>query len=205
MNSIVAVVDEPAEVSFCSFPQPYFGTLKDIETIIQIMEQHNDYDSTVAAWKEYQTGNQFASHKVAFSSSPLLRPATFITTSKIELEHITWEHTNIWNFVYRMKISGGSVSQIILEYENKYYRCLRAILKDLKYQSDNGDWNEIHDFSGNYPVMQEEKLSDGHYAISNLLYVVEDVKDSSDEFIKLISDADAIQFDMFCDEIFADG
>ena len=85
------------------------------------------------------------------------------------------------------------------------FLCLRAILKDLKVQSDYGEWNEIHDFRGNYPVIKEEKLPGGHYVISDLLYVVENVQDTSEQTQQIGLDAESIQFDMVCDEIFADG
>jgi len=201
----VMELDEPAAASFCSFSKQYFGTKKDIENVMTVMAQHDEYKDTVAAWKEYKEGNRFATHNIAYAPTQLLRPAKFITSSEIELKRRKWDHTNLWCCIYPMKITGGTVSQIVLKLDKKYYRCLRATLKDLKYEGAVGEWDEVSSLWGNYPVMKKEKQSDGHYTMSNLLYVIEDVHDTLDGLDELIKDPKEIKFEKFCDEIFADG
>lgn len=201
----VMELDEPAAASFCSFSKQYFGTKKDIEAVIKSMEQYSEYEDTVAAWKEFQAGNRYATHSVAYSPCRLLRPAKFIASSEIELKRRKWEHTNLWGCPYPMKITGGTVTQVILKLDKKYFRCIRATLNNLKYESVVGEWDEITSLWGNYPVMRKDMLPDGHYTMSNLLYVIEDEHDTPDGLDKLIQDPKEIKFDKFCDEIFADG
>ena len=201
----VLELDEPAEASFCSFSKQYFGTLKDMEIVMKAMEEEGNYENTVAAWKEYQAGNHDAKHSVAYASRFLLRPVKLIATAEAELKRRKWDHINAWNFSYPMKISGGFASQVILKYENKYFRCIRAMLKDLKYEGVTDEWNEISSIWGNAVVIKKELLPKGHYTINNLLYVIEDEHDSLEGLEDLLYNPDEIKFDKICDEIFADG
>lgn len=201
----VLELDEPAEASFCSFSKQYFGTLKDMEIVMKAMEEDGDYENTVAAWKEYQSGNHDAKHSVAYASRFLLRPVKLIATAEAELKRRKWDHINVWNSPYPMKTTGGVASQVIFKYEDKYYRCIRATLKDLKYGGITGEWNNIRSLWGNAAVIKKERLAKGHYTISNLLYVIEDEHDSLEGLEDLIQNPNEIKFDKICDEIFADG
>lgn len=201
----VMELDEPAEASFCSFSKPFFGTLNEIETVIQVMEKDGSYEGTVAAWKDYQAGNRSTTHNVAYSERQFLRPVELITTARTVLKPRKWDHINVWGCTYPMKITGGTVYQIILKHEQKYYRCMKATLKNLQYESVSGEWTNVGSFWGNAPVMKVDHLKDGHSSVSNLLYVIEEEGSNLDVLVEHMLNPYEIKFDKFCDEIFADG
>ena len=102
-----------------------------------------------------------------------------------------------------MKFESAEVSQIIVRYDGRYHRCIRANFADLCYEGINGEWRPVGSvLFGNVSVI--ETNSDAG-TFENLLYVEEDDSDTIEELKAKLTNPDRIVFDRVCDEVFGDG
>lgn len=199
-------LDEPASPAFCSLDKMYVGTAEELLTATNRLEADGRYLDSVKAVREYLNGNRKAVHSIAYQERPALEPVKLVSESKLLVPEKEWEHLNAWRCPYEMKISGAVISQIIVKHENKYYRCVRAWMKDLSYQAADDSWDRLDgDFWGNRSILDVSILPDGHFQINNLLYVVEDIHKTIEEATMNIQNPECLVFNKICDEVFGDG
>lgn len=201
-------LDDPATPGFCSFNKLYVGTEADLMHVANNLEKENHYPETVAALRSYFNGNRDATHRIAYSTMKILTPIDIESEHKISFGEKKWTHINIWGFPYEMKCDSGITHQIVFKHDDKYYRCIRAWLKNLCYESVNGEWHQLTDgFWGNYSILDVSFMPDKkNFTFNNLLYVIEEIYE--DEVKKAIDDLlleEKIEMKGICDEIFADG
>lgn len=113
----------------------------------------------------------------------------------------------MWDCTYIMKFDKALVHQLLVRYQNKYYRLIRASMKNLCCDSENGfGWMPLNSrFWGHNCMMNVVTHNDGSYWVSNLLYVIQDSFDSLDDVDDYLLDPEKLIFDSICDEIFGDG
>ena len=193
--------------SFVSCDKMYVGTEAEIRVAIEAMKQSPKGSSeTVAAAERYLAGDKTATHNIAYNQIPVLEPCSRIASSLLSLGSYAWEHTNVWGFPYMMKCDSAEIKQIIIKYKRKYYRCVRAWFKNLRYESVSGKWTLLGDFylGPAYLFDVKDDPVEGR-TMNNLLYVAEEIyaklEDAED---KMLSEEYLI-FKGFCDDIFADG
>lgn len=201
-------LDDPACPGFCSFNKIYVGTEATLNVVANNLEKEQHYPETVAALRSYFKGNTKATHNIAYSEMKILTPIKIASEHKTAFDKKRWTHINIWGFPYEMKCDAGMIHQIVFKYENKYYRCIRAWLKNLCYESVGGEWHQLTGgFWGNASILDVAHASDtADFTFNNLLYVTEetykgDLHTAIDDMLK----EDKISMKGICDEIFADG
>lgn len=188
----------------CSFDKLYIGTEEDIKAVAKAMKEKDVYPETVKAIEDYFAGDINATHSVAYRTIPVLKPVMLKAQRSFTLGKRAWEHLNVWQCPYNMRFDGAEVSQIIIKYEEKYHRCIRARIKNLCYESIDGRYDNLDKMHwGNDFVLKVEYQDDG-FTIENLLYVGEIVYAKLKE-AKADFEADNILFDGICDEIFGEG
>ena len=135
-------------------------------------------------------------------------PITIESEHKTSFESKKWTHINIWGFPYEMKCESAIVHQIVFNHKGTTYRCVRAWLKNLCYESVGGNWNRLNGgFWGNDSVLDVfEVPGSNEFTFNNLLYVEEEhYKNDVPSAIEDMANDEKIEFKKICDEIFADG
>ena len=198
-------LDDPATPSFCSFDKLYVGTRAELDIAIAAMKQDGRYGATVAAYEAYWTDPN-AKHYVALREVPILTPVQRICSSELTLGEKEWEHINVWGFPYNMRFDRAEVKQLLIKYEGKFHRLLRATFSNLCYENAIGKWTPVIDhFWGHGCLLAVQESPDGSFMLNSLLYMDQDQFESASAADDLMLDPDKVFFDRICDEIFADG
>lgn len=117
-----------------------------------------------------------------------------------------WEHINVWGCPYTMTFDNALVSQIVIKTYVKYYRCLRAWMKNLSFKGENGEWSKLNGgFWGNGSLLDVSTNPNGQFTVNNLLYITEDYYESERTATKAAMRYNNLIFKGICDEVFADG
>lgn len=198
-------LDDPAAPSFCSFSKLYIGQKADLLKVAERLEASDCYPETASAIRDYFSGNLSVSHNIAYQNIPVLQPAKLIHSSHISVGKRNWDHINTWDCVYKISVDGIEAEQIIIEHEEKFYRCIRAKLLKPRYLGFKNQWRSIEGFIfGHESVLAFDKTDAGD-TLENVLYVVEDSSDSAKELIEKMNDPNKLVFDRVLDEVFGDG
>ena len=199
-------LDDPATPSYCSFPKLYFGNEKDMFLLAENLDANGNYAETAAGIRSYFAGNTSVTHWIADAEIPVLQPVDVLASSELQIGPRAWTHINIWDCPYEMRLDKATVSQLLLRYEGKYFRSIRAHFTGLCYHSFNDRWQPIGGFILGHPsVLSILPLPDGSYAFGTVLYMTEDTADSPEDLQAKMNDPDAIIFDSICEEVFGDG
>ena len=206
-NYYIFRLDDPAKPGFCSFDKMYVGTKTTLNIVTNNLEKEQDYPETVEVLRSYFNGNYKATNNIAYSEMKILTPIKIVSEHETVFGKKCWTHINIWGFPYEMKCDSGLIHQIIFKHDKKYYRCIRAWLKNLCYESVSGDWHRLTDgFWGNAAVLDVTFTPDStDFTFNNLLYVVEEIYDDLLAASDDITNIDKITMKGICEEIFADG
>ena len=200
-------LDDPAKPGFCSFDKMYVGIEEAVLSVANNLEKNNSYPETVAAIRSYFKGNHAVEHRIAYRNHKVLIPITIESEHKTSFENYKWTHTNIWGFPYNMKCDSAMIHQIIFKFDGKFYRCIRAWLKNLCYESYGGNWNPLRSgFWGNDSILYVATTPHtDDFVFSNLLFVEEEhYEDFPTAFNDMLVD-EKVGLQRICDEIFADG
>ena len=192
--------------AYCSYDKMYIGTEDEIRAAINAMKSEGKSSETVEAVERYLAGDKNATHNIAYRDIPALESCTLIASSLFSIGEYSWEHMNVWGFPYIMKCDSAEVKQIIIEYKEAYYRCVRVRCKNLCYQATSENWKLLGDFYLGPAYLFDVKDAPSEPRImSNLLYVVEkaynDLQEADDEMLS----KEHLNLKGFCDDIFADG
>lgn len=200
-------LDDPATPGFCTFDKMYVGTEETILQVASNLEKNDSYPETAAAIRSYLKGNHSAEHRIAYRNQKVLIPIKIEAEHKTSFENYKWTHINIWGFPHIMKCDSALLHQIIFKYEGKIHRCIRAWLKNLRYESYGGNWSPLRSgFWGNESILDVATMPNtDDFTFNNLLYVEEEhYEDFSTAFNDMLVD-EKIELQRICDEIFADG
>ena len=199
------LLDDPGKPGFCSFDKPYFGSADNMRMAVGLLRDREGYEDTVNGIENYLNGQRNAEHRVAYRSVPVLTEVEWISEAKLSIGEKTWTHKNIWGCPYVMRCDGALLMQVILKYENKYCRCLRAWFDNLRYEGPTGSWNRIDSFWGHRYLMLNYKLPGDNYKLNNILYLLDKEYATLEEAVDSLTKPEELCFYSFCDEIFADG
>ncbi|MGM9632361.1 MAG: hypothetical protein ACI3XL_04640 [Eubacteriales bacterium] len=105
-----------------------------------------------------------------------------------------------------MKYDSGLIHQIIIKYEGKYHRCVRAWMKNLCYESTVGEWEMLSGgFWGHGFLLDITGNKEKDFTFNNLLYVIEESYNKMSDAIDSLGKTDLFDFKAIYDEVFADG
>ena len=185
----------------------YVGTEETILQVASNLEKAERYTDTVTAIRSYFKGNLDAEHNIAYRNQKVLIPIKIEKVHKTRFANYKWTHTNIWGFPYEMKCDSAIIHQIVFRDKNKIYRCIRAWLKNLCYESFGDTWNPLDSgFWGNASILDVAKMPNAEdFIFNNLLYVEEEQYDDLSTAINVMLVDEKIKLQRICDEIFADG
>jgi len=200
-------LDDYATPAFCSFDKLFIGTQSEILAVADRMGADIAYKETVAAIQNYFLGKKTVTHTIAYQTFPVLTPVESICSLEFTLNETIWNHQNVWDCTYIMKFDEAVVHQLLIQHQNKYYRLIRASMKNLCCDSETSfGWMPLNSrFWGHKCMMNVTTHNDGSYWVSNLLYVIQDSFDSLDDANNYWRDPGKLIFDSICDEIFGDG
>lgn len=180
-------LNDPATVSFCTFSKGYYGTKEEINEYLQVLEE--DPGTREVYWELRKVRSAMAGYRL-------------IDRQELILENKEWSHMNIWDCEYRLKASRIEISQLLLEGQGEFLRCIRPVFYDLmSYNNYWKEWRAVPErFWGSPKILykQDEK-------IGTRLYIRINRYNSLDEALPSLFDADTLDFKKVCDEIFGDG
>lgn len=159
----------------------YYGTLEQIEGLMAWIDTdpwwREYYASTLAAWEEYQAGDQNAMHTVGWEVKRLLTPVTEICRSAYLIDDFGWAYRDKQGHVAKAGVDVLGVHQVLLWDGNKYIRCARYGMCGLKYVHPVEGWIDYDGASRGVPCMIDTNgIGNG----LNRLYVVEEEYDDLD-------------------------
>lgn len=198
-------LDEPATPSFCSFSKLYIGHKSELLKVAKRFESSNCYPETVSAIRDYFSGDLSASHVIAYQTIPVLQPVKLISSSHLSVDKREWDHINAWECVYKISVESVEAEQIIIQYEDMYYRCIKAKLLNPCYLGVNNQWRPIGGLIFGHDSVLSFRKRSNYLTLENILYVVEDSSESADELTRIINDPDQLILDRILDEVFGDG
>ena len=198
-------LNDPAKPGYCSFEKPYFGFKEEFVMVKALMEGYENYENTSKAIGDYYDGHKDATHSIAYAEQPVLKRTRVYAQRELEFKEKTWEHTNIWGYPFQMKCEKGFVKQIVVKYEGKYCRCLRAWLLNLSYKTEKGASIQVGHFWGNKEIMLVYMLPSEGIKLNNVLYLIDKKYDTLDEAIDSLTKLEELCFASFCEEVFGDG
>ena len=206
MRELFAIaLPECAAPAFCSLSKIYVGELDDLYPIINRLRSVPGYEDTVEAFDEYLMGNRQAAHRVAYAWQVILEPVKELAQKKIHLGETAWEHLNIWGCPYNVGFSQADIERVAIRYHGEHLLYCRAKMMDLCYEVENDRHNLDGGFWGNEYVMDITTMPDGHYTVSNLLFIKETSYDTEEQMMAALADDSTIQFKEIMNEVFGDG
>lgn len=192
--------------AFVSGTKKYYGTMDDIKSFIESLDPEK-FKETVAAFKDYMSGNEKASHSVAYAKHQLLQPVTLIKKSaKYEEGPAQWDFKNVWGCTYVMMRDGHYSDIALIQDGDRYIRCFRPTINGLKCNDDicSANWLTIDHFWGHPQVLTyKHSWQSKPYVEANLYFSereYEDIKQAVSEF-----ETEPLDLNIVCEDIFADG
>ena len=188
----------------------YYGTMDELASFIDRLS-HEDgagFTDTVTAFERYKSGEITATHSIAYSPNRLITPVTLLAKRELSLPPTEWTFFNIYGFPYYMKCDGGTLIQIVIRRDNRYFRCLRGELDNLycSSDSDRASWLPLKDGFWGHPCMIETEELDGeHFRIKYALYAEEKVFASAEQAMDSFNDTESVDLSVLAKDIFGDG
>ena len=196
---------------FCSFSKDYFGSFSEIEGFINDIyaDDSEEYSDIKTALEKFKQGRKDVTYCVAYQERRLLKPVEIIAEEILTFQAREWEYENIWNCIYVLKCDGGKFRQMVLRHENKYYRCVKALFKNLYYNDEDRKanmWLPLDGMFWGHPCMiKAEKLGDSDFELQCALYCTEQIYDNCKEALFDLGSIEKINWSSLCMDIFGDG
>ena len=175
-------LDDYSSPSFISSEKPYIGTIEDIINLLNAIKSdelfHDKFPELFSAFDRFLKGEKNIIHNVALRKVQLLAPVIEIDSTASYLENTKFKHINTWGFPYEMQFERTCNEHIWISYKGKYYRCIRAKIKDLKYKNSIGQYTEI-DMAWGFPRQIEFENNTTY----NRLYVTEKVFEKQEDVL----------------------
>lgn len=200
-------LDDYSSPSFISSEKPYIGTVEDIINLLNAIKSdelfHDKFPELFSAFDRFLKGEKNIMHNVALRKVQLLTPVIEIDSTTSYLENTKFEHINTWGFPYEMQFEKAHSEHVWVLYKGKYYRCIRAKIRDLKYKNSIGQYKEI-DMAWGFPRQIEFENNITY----SRLYVTEKVFEKQEDVLVDIENfkqnPDPI-FTEILNDIFGDG
>ena len=200
-------LDDYATPSFCTFSKPYFGTLEQIASLINKLDNEyyrENHSRLINAFKKYLAGNTAVTHNVAYSDVPLLTPVSVYDEISFESKsEAIYTHHNIWDWICAFRWKGRKSRNIWLKYNESFFRCAWFEFTKLELMNLEGVFKPLEYTYGGFPEIIEIKEN----SVSNRLAVIEKVFKKEAELlydIKKFKEEPDFNFEEFFNDIFGD-
>lgn len=202
-------LDDYSGPSFTSWGKPYYGTLEDIQCLVDALA-HNGKDhglsitELIGAIRVYLAGNHGVTHHVGYQEVPLLMPVSLLGTRRLSQEHFSWEHTNIWGCIYPMRCDAVTVDLYWVSGPEGFSRVERASFDNLVYMGGFDSWRPLRDGFWGFPEMIK---TDGDTCSIRLAVIDKRFKnrDAALEDMAAAHAVSDVNFKRICDDIFGNG
>lgn len=199
-------LDDYAMPSFVSSDKDYFGTLSDIEGLIDALKDGRHaqiYERLSSALKAYKNGESNVTNIAAYNEVPFLVPVKLLEAVSYTLPNTEWEHINVWKCPYKMRFQAAEIRQFRFESNDKYIRAMKAKITDLKQEGYNGGWSDISAPWG-FPHIIEKKAACTYNRLAVIDKRFDSKTEAENDYERFLSEQDA-SFTEFCNDIFGDG
>ena len=136
----------PATPPFVSADRIHIASASEMQKAMDAMDDSECCQETVKAYKRYMSGDETATHNIAYRDIPVLEKVDLICTSIILIGEHQWEHINSWGYSYEMKCDSAEVKRIVVKYDNQYLRCYKITFKNLYTEIVDGEWQKLNHF-----------------------------------------------------------
>ena len=203
------VLDDYATPSFISWYKDFFGTLDEISELIEALKTdrrtRESHQQTIDAFESFLNGNTEAEHIVAYNRQRLLTPVEIIKSSDTFLQTVIWDHSNVWDCIYRMKTDAVNVQRAIFKTDGSYVIGIKVHFQKLYYQTQKLDspdkWNQLKDGFWGFPKLFDISEDILRYRLYTAMNRYPDLCSAEEDF----ADEDQIDFKQIIDDVFGDG
>ena len=193
--------------SFCSSTKTYYGTLDEIKTFVDTLD-NEQFADTKEAFKCYLEGDTKVTHYIAYNQHRLIEKAEVLAEEEIELDKTSWKFLNLWSWPQYMEIDGGTVKMMLLKHGKTYLRAVRATVSGLrtsvKEDRPADMWLELCGGFWGHPCMLIVTDKGESYVVHSSLYMKEKEYATEQEAIEHFR-TDTVCLDCLCEDVFGDG
>lgn len=199
-------LDDYAMPSFVSADKDYFGTLSDIEGLIDALKDgRNDeiYERLSSVLEAYKNGESNVTNIVAYNEVPFLVPVGLLEAVSYTMPSTEWEHLNVWKCPYKMRFRSAEIQQFWFESDDKYIRAMKAKIIDLKCEEYNDSRIDIKTPWG-FPHIIEKEAACTYNRLAVTDKKFDSKAEAKNDYKRFLSEQDT-GFTEFCNDIFGDG
>ena len=194
--------------SFCSSHKVYFGTLNDIKTFIESMGSIEQSCMIRNAFKRYLSGENDATHEVAYIQQKLIENVELIAEGEVKLDRAAWEFLNVWYHPQYMVIDSAVLKTALIKYEEQYLRVIKVSVRGLRTCADinrhEEEWIALSDgFWGHPGVLSSTKDGEIYMVYSNLYMKEKEYTTKEEALTKFYTDE--LCLDCLCEDVFGNG
>ena len=194
--------------SFCSSHKVYFGTLNDIKTFIESMGSIEQSCMIRNAFKRYLSGENDATHEVAYIQQKLIENVELIAEGEVKLDRAAWEFLNVWYHPQYMVIDSAVLKTALIKYEEQYLRVIKVSVRGLRTCADinrhEEEWIALSDgFWGHPGVLSSTKDGETYMVYSNLYLKEKEYATKEEALAKFYTDE--VCLDCLCEDVFGNG
>lgn len=189
--------------SFCSFSTLYFGTEKDIKSVICLPDYNSENREVVLEFLRQEgpgIGSIFGEEEHS-----LIDIVEVLSEKQIKLDNFSFVFENVWGCLYYIKADSCIIDlKAVTDNNTKKFRRVYSLkLENLKY-SDEED--------GRYSPLTASRswgikgilVDEGKY-VKSRLFMGRDIFDTEEDVIQSLDDISDLSFEDFFFCIFADG
>lgn len=193
--------------SFCSSTKTYFGSLDEIKSFVDMLEDE-EYKDTKEAFKRFLDGDTEATHYIAYHQHRLIEKAEVLAEEEIELGKTSWEFLNLWRWPQYMEINSGTVRLMLIKYKNTYFRAVKASVSGLRTSVEEDrpkdKWLNLCGGFWGHPCMLVTTGNSESYIVHSSLYMKEKEYATEKEALEKFH-TDTVCLDCLCEDVFGDG
>ena len=193
--------------SFCSSTKTYYGTLDEIKTFVDALD-NEQFSDTKEAFKRYLAGDTKVTHYIAYNQHRIIEKAEVLAEEEIELDKTSWKFLNLWSWPQYMEIDSGTVKMMLLKHGKTYFRAIKATVSGLrssvKEDRPADMWLELCGGFWGHPCMLIVTDKGESYVVHSSLYMKEKEYATEQEAIENFR-TDTVCLDCLCEDVFGDG
>ena len=194
--------------SVCSNQKMYFGTLDNIREFTESLGRSEQGCMIKNTFKRYLSGEINATHEIAYIQQKLIEDVELIAEDEAKLGHTAWKFLNVWYHMQYMEMDSAVVRMVLIKYEERYLRVIKASVWGLRTCADinrlEEKWIALSDgFWGHPGVLSSTKDGETHMVYSNL-YMKEKEYATKEEALERFY-TDEVCLDCLCEDIFGHG
>lgn len=190
--------------SIVSSSKRYYGTLQEIESFIDSLDQ-DQFSETVNAFRSFKKGKKAVTHHAAYAEKPLLKPVTLISENYQSLKERSWDFINIWDCIHKMKLHTVFMDILLIKDGDEYIRCIKPKIYGFCYHSNahaEDHWEPVHNAWGHPGIVLFDDRKEPTVLTS--LFLPEKKFSDVKAGVNALYSED-ISLDPVCEDIFADG